>query len=99
MAKSKKYSELKEYRTMWISLPYNTNKGVCPYTIASAEGNSTGFFEKELEIIKKDSKVRVYTLAGFLSYFCNLLNYSIISIVPHESKYGGWFYYITLIKD
>lgn len=98
MSKSKKYSEIKEYRTMWISLPYNTNKGVCPYTIASAEGNSNAFFQKELEIIKKDSKVRVYTLAGFLSYFCNLLNYSVISIAPYNSN-GSWFYYITLIKD
>ena len=99
MSKDKKNYQ-KEYRTMWLTNPSDISEGIEPHIFASFDVNKQCFSKEEFDIFKEYKDEKVYGSTSFINLFCNVFNYSVISIIPFRNgSSSSWYYYITLEKD
>lgn len=98
MSKDKKNYQ-KEYRTMWLTNPPDISDGIEPHIFATYDLHKGCLTKEEIEELKNHKDERVYGSTTFINLFCNIFDYSLISIAPYHSSSGTWFYYITLEKE
>ena len=93
-----KKSKFKQYRIIWLTLPYNIGAGKSVKDIIQGSELWNLFTDEQRKELKKDttlSELTIYGLTDLMNFYCNKYNYSIVSISATQNGY----YLITLIKD